>query len=316
MAYTYKKYSESEEVKKAQEALSRQESAKPGAYQSQWQSQLESTLEQILNRKSFQYDMNADALYNQYRDQYIRQGKLAMEDTMGVSAALTGGYGSSYTQQVGQQAYQGYLANLNDKLPELYRLALSKYQQEGEDLLGRYDLLSQQESTDYGRYQDAYSAWQTERDYLADRYDTQRKTDYDRYTGDRAFDFRLWQDAAKRAGAQAEALLAVGVRPSSHLLQQADLASEYANGILASLAAQSAANPAALSASGTRRATADKPEDSDGSGKTLAQQYAIMKAAGASQRELDKLLKNAVGTTVAGQYITTGVATQIRDGRG
>ena len=35
MAYTYKKYSESEEVKKAQEALARQESAKPGAYQSQ-----------------------------------------------------------------------------------------------------------------------------------------------------------------------------------------------------------------------------------------------------------------------------------------
>ena len=161
MAYTYKKYAESEEVKKAQEALARQERAKPAAYQSQWQRQLESTLEQILNRKTFQYDMNADALYNQYRDQYIRQGKLAMEDTMGVSAALTGGYGSSYAQQVGQQTYQGYLASLNDKLPELYRLALSKYQQEGEDLLGRYDLLSKQESTDYGRFQDAYTAWQT-----------------------------------------------------------------------------------------------------------------------------------------------------------
>ena len=308
MAYTYKKYAESEEVKKAQEALAQQESAKPGAYQSQWQSQLAGTLEQILNRKSFQYDMNADALYNQYRDQYIRQGKLAMEDTLGRAAALTGGYGSSYAQQVGQQTYQGYLANLNDKLPELYRLALSKYQQEGDDLLSRYDLLSKQESTDYGRYQDAYSAWQTQRNYLADRYDTQREMDYDRYTGDRAFDFDIWVDAAKRAQAQADALLAVGVRPSDQLLQQADLASEYVNGLLASLAAGAAAQ----SGSGTGGKAPAKKEAS----KTLAEQYAHLKAAGAPQRELDKLLNNAIGTTVAGQYISTRVATQIRDSRG
>ena len=306
MAYTYKKYSESEEVKKAQEALAQQESTKPGAYQSQWQSQLAGTLEQILNRKSFQYDMNADALYNQYRDQYIRQGKLAMEDTLGRSAALTGGYGSSYAQQVGQQTYQGYLANLNDRLPELYRLALSKYQQEGDDLLSRYDLLSKQESTDYGRFQDAYSAWQTQRNYLADRYDTERETDYDRYTGDRAFDFDIWVDAAKRASAQAEALLAVGVRPSDQLLQQADLASEYVNGILASLTAG-----AAQSGSGAGGKAAVKEED----GETLAQQYARLKAVGAPQRELDKLLNNAIGTTVAGQYISTRIATQIRDSR-
>ncbi len=309
MAYSYKKYAESEEVKKAQEALARQESAKPAAYQSQWQSRLESTLEQILNRKSFQYDMNADALYNQYRDQYIRQGKLAMEDTMGVSAALTGGYGSSYAQQVGQQTYQGYLSGLNDKLPELYRLALSKYQQEGEDLRGRYDLLSKQESSDYGRYQDAYTAWQTERNYLADRYDAERETDYDRYAGDRTLDFDIWADAAKRASAQADALLAVGVRPSDQLLRQADLASEYANGIMASLAARAAAQAAGVTGS-TTAAKAEK------NGQTLAQKYAMLKAAGASQLELDKLLNNAIGTTVAGQYISTRVATQIRDGRG
>ena len=64
MAYSYKKYEQSEEVKKAREALSQQESARPGAYSSQWQSRLESTLDQILNRKEFRYDMNADALYN------------------------------------------------------------------------------------------------------------------------------------------------------------------------------------------------------------------------------------------------------------
>ena len=304
MAYSYKKYEQSEEVKKAREALSQQESARPGAYSSQWQSRLESTLDQILNRKEFRYDMNADALYNQYRDQYLRQGKLAMEDTLGQAAALTGGYGSSYAQQVGQQTYQGYLAGLNDKLPELYRLALSKYQLEGDQLRGKYDLLSDREAGDYGRYQDAVKAWQTERDYLADRYDTQREADYARYNDDKTFDFSVWKDAASRAGAQAEALLAVGIRPSDQLLQQADLAGEYVNGILASLA------PVPSGGTGGTGRRQEKEEE-----ETLEERYKRMKASGASQRELDKILRSAIGTTVAGQYISTGVATRIRDSR-
>ncbi len=304
MAYSYKKYEQSEEVKKAREALSQQESAKPGAYSSQWQSRLESTLDQILNRKEFRYDMNADALYNQYRDQYLRQGRLAMEDTLGQAAALTGGYGSSYAQQVGQQTYQGYLAGLNDKLPELYRLALSKYQLEGDQLRGKYDLLSDREAGDYGRYQDAVKAWQTERDYLADRYDTQREADYARYNDDKTFDFSVWKDAASRAGAQAEALLAVGIRPSDQLLQQADLAGEYVSGILASLA------PVPSGGTGGTGRRQEKEEE-----ETLEERYKRMKASGASQRELDKILRSAIGTTVAGQYISTGVATRIRDSR-
>ena len=304
MAYSYKKYEQSEEVKKAREALSQQESARPGAYSSQWQSQLERTLKKILNRKEFRYDMNADALYNQYRDQYLRQGKLAMEDTLGQAAALTGGYGSSYAQQVGQQTYQGYLAGLNDKLPELYRLALSKYQLEGDRLRGKYDLMSDREAGDYGRYQDAVKAWQTERDYLADRYDTQREADYARYNDDKTFDFSVWKDAASRAGAQAEALLAVGIRPSDQLLQQADLAGEYVNGILASLA------PVPSGGTGGTGRRQEKEEE-----ETLEERYKRMKASGASQRELDKILRSAIGTTVAGQYISTGVATRIRDSR-
>ena len=304
MAYSYKKYEQSEEVKKAREALSQQESARPGAYSSQWQSRLESTLEKILNRKEFRYDMNADALYNQYRDRYLRQGRLAMEDTLGQAAALTGGYGSSYAQQVGQQTYQGYLAGLNDKLPELYRLALSKYQLEGDQLRGKYDLLSDREAGDYGRYQDAVKAWQTERDYLADRYDTQQEADYARYNDDKTFDFSVWKDAASRAGAQAEALLAVGIRPSDQLLQQADLAGEYVNGILASLA------PVPSGGTGGTGRRQEKEEE-----ETLEERYKRMKASGASQRELDKVLRSAIGTTVAGQYISNRVATQIRDSR-
>ena len=47
----------------------------------------------------------------------MQQGKQAMQDTMGQAAALTGGYGSTYGQAVGQQQYDAYLQNLNDEVP-------------------------------------------------------------------------------------------------------------------------------------------------------------------------------------------------------
>lgn len=59
----------------------------------------------ILNRKDFSYDMNNDQMYQQYRDAYMRQGQQAMRDTMGAASALTGGYGSTYAQTAGSQAY-------------------------------------------------------------------------------------------------------------------------------------------------------------------------------------------------------------------
>ena len=99
-----------------------------------WWNKLTNTMNDIENREKFSYDVNGDALYQQYKDQYTTQGKLAMMDTMGQAAAMTGGYGNSYAQSVGQQAYQGYLQQLTDKIPELYQLALNKYNSEGEEL--------------------------------------------------------------------------------------------------------------------------------------------------------------------------------------
>ena len=105
-------------------------------------------------REPFSYQAESDPLYQQYRDLYTRQGHLAMLDTMGQAAALTGGYGNSYAQTVGQQTYQGYLQGLNDQVPALYQLALDKYNSEGDQLRGNMSLLMQQDDIDYGRYRD------------------------------------------------------------------------------------------------------------------------------------------------------------------
>ena len=154
---------------------------KPGEYQSQWQQNLNDTMNKILNREKFTYDVNGDALYQQYKDQYVTQGKMAMMDTMGQAAAMTGGYGNSYAQSVGQQAYQGYLQQLTDKVPELYQLALNKYNQEGEELYNQYGLFADADDRDYGRYRDTVSDYYTDRGYYTDLYNNERNFDYGKY---------------------------------------------------------------------------------------------------------------------------------------
>lgn len=185
--FEYDDYEESGTVTKAGEALDTHLANKPGEYQSQWQTQLDDLMKQIMNRDKFSYDLNGDALYQQYKDKYTQQGKLAMMDTMGQAAAMNGGYGSSYAQSVGQQAYQASLDKLNDIVPDLYQMALDKYNQEGQDLYNQYGLVMDRENTDYGRYRDTVSDWNTERDYLAGRYDSERTYDYNQYVDGRDF---------------------------------------------------------------------------------------------------------------------------------
>ena len=124
-----------------------------GVSQPNWQPQLNETIDKILNREKFSYDVNGDALYQQYKDLYTNQGKQAMMDTMGQASAMTGGYGNSYAQTVGQQTYQGYLQQLNDKVPELYQLALDQYNQEGQKLYDQASVMSTMEQRDYDRAQ-------------------------------------------------------------------------------------------------------------------------------------------------------------------
>lgn len=187
-------YVESDAVKQAQALLQQQIANKPGAYQSQWQAQLDEIMGKYLNRGEFSYDLNADALYNQYKDRYVQQGKMAMMDTMGQAAALTGGYGNSYAQTAGQQTYQNYLNGLNDVMPELYRLALDRYNQQGQDLLNMYGLIGEREDLDYGRYRDEMSDYNAELDRYLNQYNAERDFDYSKYADDRNYQYQVERD--------------------------------------------------------------------------------------------------------------------------
>ena len=204
--WTYKDYQESQRVKDAYAAYQQQQANKPGAYSSAWQSQLNDMMNKIQNREKFTYDPNSDALYQQYKNQYIQGGKLAMQDTMGQAAALTGGYGNSYASTAGNQAYQQYLTALTDKIPELYSLAYDKYNQEGQDMLTQYGLIQDRENTDYSRYRDKVSAYETALDRLYNIYNNERSFDYGQYGDNRTLAYQQYRDAI--ADEQAAAQLA------------------------------------------------------------------------------------------------------------
>lgn len=121
--------------------------------ENEWLNRVKDSIE---NYGEFSYDVNSDALYQQYAEQYARMGKMAMQDTMGQAAAMTGGFGNSYSTTAGNQAFQSYLQQLNDRVPELYQLALSQHNMGKEDLYNQYGLLLSEYEREYGQHSDEY----------------------------------------------------------------------------------------------------------------------------------------------------------------
>lgn len=164
----------------ALDALQQAQNSAP-TYAATYDDQLKSLYDQIVNRDKFSYDINGDAMYQQYKDQYVMQGQMAMMDTMGQAAALTGGYGNSYAQSAGQQQYQAYLQQLNDAVPELYGMALDQYNAEGDQLMNQYSMLGALADEEYGRYQDALNQHWQNVSYLQGVADDEYGRQNDRY---------------------------------------------------------------------------------------------------------------------------------------
>lgn len=160
LAELEKGYQPSEDVAAARAYRDSVAAMQPGEYDSGFEDQLQALYDQIEGREAFSYDPEEDEAYRRYARLYAAQGAAAMEDTMGQAASLTGGYGSSYAQAVGQQAYDRYLGELATLVPELRQAALAEYRQEGQALTDRYNMLNQQEKAGYDRWQDRVAQWQ------------------------------------------------------------------------------------------------------------------------------------------------------------
>lgn len=156
------------------------EQNRPGAYQSDYARQIEDLLSQVMNREAFSYNPANDEMYKRYRDKYVYQGEKAMNHSIGVASALSGGYSNSYATSAGKQAYQDYMTALNDEIPALYKLALSAYDAEGDRLSGALSALSDADAAAYKRYLEDIDAYNDALNYYYKKYKDEQARAYGR----------------------------------------------------------------------------------------------------------------------------------------
>jgi len=97
------------------------------------------TLEEYQKKQQqgYNYHLDGDALYNRYRDLYTQNARRSMQDTIGQAASLTGGYGNTYAQGLGQQRYDETMRGLvTNVAPQLEQQAYTRQRQAAADLRG------------------------------------------------------------------------------------------------------------------------------------------------------------------------------------
>ena len=137
-------------------AMAKLQELRKKTYTDPYGDDLNRMIEEFNNRKAFDYQLNTDQLFLNAREQYVQQGQKAMRDAMGAAATMTGGYGNSYASQVGNQAYQQYLQELNNSIPEFYGSALDRYNAEGQQMLDKINLKDAQRKDDYAIWEAQY----------------------------------------------------------------------------------------------------------------------------------------------------------------
>lgn len=235
-------YKPSGQLTEAQKYAQSVQMQKPGEYQSAYTPQLQAQFDAIMNRQPFQYDIGSDALFQQMSDMYSQQARRGMQDTMGQATALTGGYGNSYAQGVGQAAYGQQMQQLAALAPEYMNNAYGRWQNEGVDMMNRYNVLAQMEDSDYGRYVDSMNRYWQEADRAQQAADNLYNREYGEYMDNlnwqQARDEMLFQrekhqaqlDSENREYAYNTALMMLqsGKMPSADLLAAAGLSAEDA----------------------------------------------------------------------------------------
>ena len=91
-----------------------------------------------------------------------------MQDTMGQASALTGGYGSTYATSVGNQAYNAFIEDAYDNLPQYYQMAMEAYQMEGDEMYRQLGMLTDADDREYNRNITAYDATYQHRNRIYD----------------------------------------------------------------------------------------------------------------------------------------------------
>lgn len=201
---------------------------------------------QLESRPAFSYDPAADPLYLGARQEYLRQGRRAMADAAGKAAGLTGGYGSTYAQSQGQQAYDAQLLHLASLLPTYYDRAKEAYDSEGKQIRDVLGVATGLYDKEYQAYLDRLAESRREREFETDnahwqmnfdekqrqweqensqdqqRWEQEFAWDQQRWAQEYAQDAQQWQD--KQQSTQASQAASEAARNRSYAYKMAMLA--------------------------------------------------------------------------------------------
>ena len=155
----------------ARSELERFEQTKPADYQSKYQGQIDNVMGKLDDLGGYDYDPAADTAYQQYKSEYTQKAKLANQNAQASASALTGGYGSSYGTQAGQNAYTTTMNNLDNVLNSLQDQSRSEYTAKRTGLESRLSGLQNAEQQDYQNYQKDMANWMDGLQYRQNEYD-------------------------------------------------------------------------------------------------------------------------------------------------
>lgn len=151
------------------------------AYGEAWQgSEYQPKRDEALQRAEnmqWNYDPNADPVWQALQKQYRREGDRATKNALGQAASMTGGVPSSYAVTAASQAGDYYAAQLSDRLPQVYQDAYNRYLQEFQRQMGISDQYQGFDDREYSRWADQ----QGKNLDLADRYNQYGQQDYNQY---------------------------------------------------------------------------------------------------------------------------------------
>lgn len=133
----------------------------PASYNDQYKAGIDALLGDMQKKtqqlQNFRYDPLSDPQYQAYRKEYLREGKRAVQDTMGSYAGMTGGVPSTAAVTAAGQMGSYYNAQLTDKIPELYQNAYNRALQEIQQQGNTAQLMMDQSNTGYNRLLDEIS---------------------------------------------------------------------------------------------------------------------------------------------------------------
>lgn len=185
-------YQPSQQANTAQQNMEALQAQKPQSFMSKYGGTLDSILERINTPQDFKYEFSGDGMFKNLEDVYTQKGKQASADAMGQAAGLTGGYGNTYAQGAGQQAYQQYLMDLYGAGMDLSRQAFERYQAGRADDYNRLAAVQNMDESDYNRSRDQMADWRQDVADARDAYRDERDFGYNVYTNDRDY----WQNLA------------------------------------------------------------------------------------------------------------------------